>query len=76
MTADAGTDRARRLRRPLFQKYFAVLFAAVVVPLLASGASEAWFGYLDQRHTLDLRLRAEAESAAARSGVSRRIPVK
>ena len=66
MIVDAGTDRARRLRRPLFQKYFAVLFAAVVLPLLASGASEAWFGYLDQRHTLNLRLRAEADAAAAR----------
>ncbi len=66
MTADAGTDPTPRLRRPLFQKYFAVLFAAVVLPLLASGASEAWFGYLDQQHTLDLRLRAEADAAAAR----------
>src|SRR5271166_4662205 len=64
MIVDAGTDRARRLRRPLFQKVFAVLFAAVVLPLLASGASEAWFGYLDQRHTLDLQLRAEADEAA------------
>jgi adenylate cyclase len=55
-----------RPRRPLFQKYFAVVFAAVVVPLLASGASEAWFGYLDQRHTLSMRLRAEADAATAR----------
>src|SRR5271165_2983097 len=55
-----------RLRRPLFQKVFAALFAAVVLPLLASGASEAWFGYLDQRRTLDLHLRAEADAAAAR----------
>ena len=66
MNADAGTAPASRLRRPLFQKYFAVLFAAVVLPLLASGASEAWFGYLDQRHTLDLHLRAEADAAASR----------
>ena len=66
MTADAGTEPAPRLRRSLFQKYFAVLFAAVVLPLLASGASEAWFGYLDRRHTLNLRLRAEADAAAAR----------
>jgi adenylate cyclase len=66
MNADAGTTPASRLRRPLFQKYFAVLFAAVVLPLLASGASEAWFGYLDQRHTLDLHLRAEADAAASR----------
>src|SRR5271155_2074001 len=55
-----------RPRRPLFRKYFAVVFAAVVVPLLASGASEAGFGYLDQRHTLSMRLRAEADAAAAR----------
>src|SRR6202453_3780620 len=55
-----------RPRRPLFQKYFAVLFAAVAVPLLASGAVEAGFGYLDQRRTLSLRLRAEADAAAAR----------
>ena len=66
MNANAGTAPAARLRRPLFQKYFAALFAAVVLPLLASGASEAWFGYLDQRHTLDLHLRAEAVAAAAR----------
>ena len=55
-----------RPRRPLFQKYFAVVFAAVVVPLLASGASEAWFGYRDQRHGLSVRLRWEADAAAAR----------
>src|SRR5271166_1596732 len=66
MNANAGPSPAARLRRPLFQKVFAVLFAAVVLPLLASGASEAWFGYLDQRHTLDLQLRAEADAAAAR----------
>src|SRR5208283_322450 len=66
LNADAGPSPAARLRRPLFQKYFAVLFAAVVLPLLASGASEAWFGYVDQRHTLNLRLRAEADAAAAR----------
>jgi class 3 adenylate cyclase len=66
MTASAGPPPAARLRRPLFQKVFAALFAAVVLPLLASGASEAWFGYLDQRQTLDSRLRAEADSSAAR----------
>ena len=66
MTVDARTALGLRLRRPLFKKYFAALFAAVVLPLLASGASEAWFGYLDQRHTLDLHLRAEADAAAAR----------
>jgi adenylate cyclase len=55
-----------RPRRPLFQKYFAVLLAAVAVPLLASGAGEAGFGYLDQRREVGLRLRAEAAAAAAR----------
>jgi hypothetical protein len=30
-----------RPRRPLFQKYFAALFVAVVLSLLANGASEA-----------------------------------
>src|SRR5438270_2190201 len=52
-----------RPRRPLFQKYFAALFVAVVVPLLVNGATEAWFGYRDQRVTLSQRLRAEARSA-------------
>ena len=55
-----------QVRRPLFRKYFVVLFTAVVVPLTASGASEAWFGYHDQRANLSLRLRAEARTAAAR----------
>jgi class 3 adenylate cyclase len=54
------------VRRPLFRKYFLVLFTAVVVPLLASGASEAFFGYSDQRANLSLRLGAEARAAAAR----------
>src|SRR5437868_11281033 len=57
---------ANRPRRPLFQKYLAALFIAVVVPLLANGASEAWFGYRDQRQTLSQRLHAEARSAAAK----------
>jgi adenylate cyclase len=56
-----GTPRPRR---PLFYKYFLALFVAVVVPLLANGASEAWFGYRDQRAMLSARLRAEAISAA------------
>jgi len=34
-------------RGSLFRKYFFVLFAAAVVPLLAAGVSEAWFGYRD-----------------------------
>jgi adenylate cyclase len=55
-----------RPRRPLFQKYFVALFAAVVVPLLVSGASEAWFGYRDQRVLLGQRLHAEARSAAGK----------
>ena len=53
-------------RRPLFQKYFAALFVAVVVPLLVSGASEAWFGYRDQRAFLTQRLHGEARSAAGK----------
>ena len=57
---------ARRPRRPLFQKYFIGLFVAVVVPLLANGASEAWFGYRDQKVMLSQRLRAEAGSAAGK----------
>jgi adenylate cyclase len=55
-----------RPRRPLFQKYFVALFTAVVVPLLANGASEAWFGYRDQREVLSQRLHAEARSAAGK----------
>ncbi|MFO1120036.1 MAG: adenylate/guanylate cyclase domain-containing protein [Rhodospirillales bacterium] len=50
----------------LFGKYFLVLFAAVVVPLLAAGASEGWLGYRDQRAHLDALLRAEARLAAAK----------
>lgn len=53
-------------RRPLFQKYFVVLFIAVGVPLLATGVSDTWFGYRDQRALLDVLLRTEASSAAAR----------
>ncbi|WP_183453456.1 adenylate/guanylate cyclase domain-containing protein [Microvirga lupini] len=50
----------------LFQKYFLVLFLAVVIPLTANGLSEAWFGYRDQRARLDQLLGVEARSAAAR----------
>jgi adenylate cyclase len=60
------TRVASRPRRPLFQKYFAALFVAVVVPLLVNGASEAWFGYRDQRAFLTQRLHAEARSAAGK----------
>jgi adenylate cyclase len=56
--ADAG------LRRSIFRKYFAALFAAVVVPLLINGLSEAWFGYEDQQAMLDARLVVEASAAA------------
>ena len=38
----------------------------MVVPLLVNGASEAWFGYRDQRATLNSRLHAEAISAAGK----------
>jgi len=57
-----------RTRRSLFRKYFIALFAAVVVPLLVNGASEAWFGYRDQRAQLDGLLGAEARSAAGKIG--------
>jgi adenylate cyclase len=50
----------------LFAKYFLALFAAVVVPLVIAGGSEAWFGYRDRRATLNELLEAEAQSAAAR----------
>ncbi len=53
-------------RRPLLRKYFLILFAAVVVPLLINGASEAWFGFHDQRALLDSSLRVEASAAAGR----------
>ena len=60
------TRTVARPRRLLFQKYFMALFVAVVVPLLANGASEAWFGYRDQREVLSQRLHAEARSAAGK----------
>ena len=53
-------------RTSLFKKYFLALFAAVVVPLLIAGGSEAWFGYHDQRARLNDLLAAEARSAAAK----------
>ena len=56
----------QRLRlRGLFQKYFLVLFLAVVIPLATNGVSEAWFGYRDQRATLD-------QLAGGRGAVGRR----
>jgi class 3 adenylate cyclase len=54
------------LRRPILTKYFLALFAAVVVPLLINGVSEAWLGYQAQRAMLDARLMVEASAAAAR----------
>ncbi len=53
-------------RSSLFAKYFLALFAAVVVPLLIAGGSEAWFGHRDQRARLNDLLDAEARSAAAK----------
>ena len=66
MNEPDGAVRDTRPRRPLFQKYFLVLFAAVVVPLLVNGASEAWFGYRDQQTSLGQRLHVEAISAAGK----------
>jgi class 3 adenylate cyclase len=57
----------QRLRfQGLFQKYFLVLFLAVVIPLATNGVSEAWFGYRDQRTRLDQLLSVEARAAAAK----------
>ena len=64
MKGDVSPAMPARPQRPLFQKYFLVLFVAVVVPLIINGASEAWFGYRDQHANLSSRLRAEANSAA------------
>ena len=63
---DAAASNTVLPRRSLFKKYFLALFAAVVVPLFASGLSEAWFGYQDQRTMLDMRLRIEASAAAGK----------
>jgi class 3 adenylate cyclase len=54
------------VRRSLFAKYFLALFTAVVVPLLANGVLEAWFGYRDQRAAMNQLLQSEAGAAAAR----------
>ncbi len=62
----APTADGARVRRPLFRKYFFALFAAVVIPLLVNGASEAWFGYRDDRAMIDQRLRLEAAAAASK----------
>lgn len=63
---DAAATDATTVRRPLFRKYFIILFVAVTVPLIVNGATEAWFGYADQRAMLDQRLRVEARAAASR----------
>src|SRR5687767_4926117 len=52
------------MRRSLFQKYFLILFAAVVFPMTAGGISNTWFSYVDQRAVLSALLRSEATSAA------------
>jgi adenylate cyclase len=52
------------MRRSLFRKYFLVLFAAVVFPMAASGISNTWFSYIDQRVILSALLWSEATSAA------------
>jgi adenylate cyclase len=53
-----------RPRRPLFQKYFVILFGAVIVPLIVSGASDAWFGFRDQSALVSNMLGVEARAAA------------
>jgi adenylate cyclase len=53
-------------RRSLFLKYFVTLFIAVVVPVMLGAASEAWFGYRDQRRHLNELLQAESRLAADR----------
>jgi class 3 adenylate cyclase len=55
-----------RGRSSLFRKYFLALFAAVAVPLVIAGGSEAWFGYRDQRARLNDLLDAEARLAAVK----------
>lgn len=59
---------AAPLRRPLFRKYFLVLFTAVAGPLLVSGLAEAWLDYRTQRALVDDRLRLEARVAAGDIG--------
>jgi adenylate cyclase len=53
-------------RGSLFRKYFLALFLAVVIPLVLSGAGEAWFGYRDQRAQVDQVLGVEARSASSK----------
>ncbi|HEV2899954.1 MAG TPA: adenylate/guanylate cyclase domain-containing protein [Pseudaminobacter sp.] len=63
---DSIHREAAPVRRSLFRKYFIALFAAVIVPIAASGISDAWFGYRDQRAMLSALLRVETRSAAGR----------
>lgn len=53
-------------RMSLFEKYFVALFAAVVLPLLIAGGSEAWLSYRDRRAGLNDLLDAEARAAASK----------
>lgn len=53
-------------RTSLFKKYFRALFAAVALPLLIAGTSEAWFSYHAQRARLNDLLDAEARLAAVK----------
>ena len=61
-----ATHAPARARISLFTKYFLALFAAVVVPLLVAGGSEAWLGYRDQRARLSDLLDSEARLAAVK----------
>lgn len=61
-----ATEAPASARTSLFKKYFLALFAAVVVPLLVAGGSEAWFGYRDQRARLNDVLDSEARLAAVK----------
>ncbi|TIQ86956.1 MAG: adenylate/guanylate cyclase domain-containing protein, partial [Mesorhizobium sp.] len=63
---DSIHPEAAPVRRSLFRKYFIALLAAVIVPITASGISNAWFGYRDQRAMLSALLRVEATSAAGK----------
>ncbi|WP_200306014.1 cache domain-containing protein [Paracraurococcus ruber] len=53
-------------RRSLFRRYVVNLAAAIAIPVMIGGASEAWFGYQDQRARVDELLRAEARLAVER----------
>ena len=64
--AGPAVDQPFELRRPLFAKYFFALFIAVTVPMLVYGASQAWFGYIEQRALLSQRLQVEARAASSR----------